>query len=181
MSERILQGLQALVRDRDPKGTATGDGREFLAKFVSNGDAHQLLLRYIPQFSWTLIHSVAMPAVKARWFLESKWVWFPEKSGCKKVSLPPLDEQYKLFASDEAYVREVFREAKLVGQLMGHPPDEHVKENLKDGVLTAEWKVRFDPRTNDRDGVLLNRAGLLFQHGLELHWGVQMAQVAKPT
>ena len=177
MSEPLLQGLQALIRDTDPKGTVSGDEREFTARFVNNGEAHQVRLRYIPPKQWEMIHSVAIPGAKARWFLESKWVWFPEKSGASKASLPPLDQKYKLFASDEKFLREVFSEPKLVDQLMAHPQDEHVKENLKDGVLTANWKVHVDPRTNDRDAVLLNRITLLFRHGLELAFSVQMARL----
>lgn len=179
MIEGLLPRLEALARQRDPKGTAAMENNDYVARFTKSGSVHELRLRYVPQFSWTSTYSVPLTGAKARWFLESKWVWFPEKSGCKKVKMAPLDERFKLHASDEAFFREVFGGPMPAGVLMQLPADNHVKGSLKDGVLSFLFRVRFSSRAVDPNVILPLCADAVLAIGLECFSSVQMARLTR--
>ena len=179
MIEGLLPRLESLARQRDPQGTAGMERNDYVARFTRSGSVHELRLQYIPQFSWTSRYSVPLTGAKGRWFLESKWVWFPEKSGCRKVKLAPLDERFKLHASDEASFREVFGDPTLTGSLMQFPPDNHVKASLKDGVLSLLFRVRFNSRAVDPNVILPVCAEAVIAIGLQCFAGVQKARLAR--
>lgn len=179
MIDGLLPRLEALARQRDPQGTAGMERNDYVARFTKSGSVHELRLQHIPRFSWCSTYSVPLTGATGRWFLESKWVWFPEKSGCKKVKLAPLDERFKLHASDEAFFREVFGEPKLSGSLMQLPPDNHVKASLKDGVLSLLFRVRFSARAVDPNVILPVCAEAVIAIGLECFSSVQMARLTR--
>jgi hypothetical protein len=175
MTDELSQKLDALIRLRDPKGSAVLEKNDYVARFSAGGKPQELRIQYVPQHSWTLAYTAALPGAKARWFLESKWVWFPEHPGCKRLKLAALDGKYKLFASDEAFFREVFGGKNLVDVLMQFPGDNHYKASLRDGTLRMAWKVRFNPRLIDRDATLLAASAVLLQHGVDCFSSVQLA------
>ncbi|HZF00220.1 MAG TPA: hypothetical protein VE981_24635 [Planctomycetota bacterium] len=179
MTDELVPKLQTFIRAKDPQGTAVLEGHDYLLKFSTLGAPQELRIQYIPRNSWTILYSARSPGATERWFVESKWVWFPEHSGCARVKLASLDPRYKLFASDGPFLRSVVGSPEMTELLMQLPAENHFKANLKDGVLTLSWSVRFNPASNDRNGILLNCAIVMSQLGGQCFKSLQVARMVK--
>ncbi len=171
MPDELIPKLQATIRAKDPQGSVELETQDYVVRFSSLGAPQELRIRCVPPKSWTISYAARAPEARERWFLESKGVWFPEHLDCRRVRFAPLDDRYKLFASDEGFFRSVFEAPELSDALMKIPAENHLKASLKDATLRVAWNVRFDPRFSDRDGFLLQCAdimvllgGLLFKH-----------------
>lgn len=179
MADELVPKLQAYIRAKDPQGSAGLEAHDYVVRFSSLGAPQELRIKYVPPNSWTLSYVARLPDARERWFVESKWVWFPEHSGGKRVKLAPLDDRYKLFASDEGFFRSTFQAKELSDALMQLPAENHFKAALKDSTLTAAWIVRFNPRLNDRDGLLLQCADVLVFLGAQLFKHAQLSTLMR--
>jgi hypothetical protein len=179
MPDGLLPKLEAYIKARDPQGSVTLENNDTVVKFSMMGAPQQVKLQYVPQNSWTIAYTAHLPGAKELWFLESKWVWFPEHSGCKRIQVAPLDARFKMYASDAAYFGAVFSSHDLTGLLLLLPPENHFKSSLQDGALKLAWKMRFDPRMGDRDGILLNCADVMVRLGVQCFKSVQVARLSR--
>jgi hypothetical protein len=180
MTDPLLPKLQTWILAKDPQGTALADGNDFVVRFSVMGVPQELRIQYVPPKSWTLLYTAKVPDARERWFLESKGVWFPEHGDCKRVTLPPLDARYKVFASDEPFLRSVFSGKDLEKVLLQVGEEDHVKASLQNGTLKFALKVRFNPRFTNREAVLANWAEVVYVLGALCFKGVQLAVMMRP-
>jgi len=179
MLDPLIPRLQAWIFAKDPQGRAVAEGNDVVVHFSLLGAPQQLRIQYVPTNSWTLLYTATCPDAKERWFLESKWVWFPEHGGAKRVKLPPLDDRYKLYASDEAFFGAVFSGRGLQDLFHRFEEGDHVKASLQDGALKVAFKVRFNPRFTNREAVLANWAEVVYVLGGLTFKGVQLAVMTR--
>jgi len=142
MADERVARLEDFIRPKDPQGSAVLEGRDYVVRFSTLGAPQELRIQEGPPGSWTLSYSARTPDAAGRWFLESRAVWFPEHGGCRKVKFAPLDERYKLFASDEPYFRSIFEARELSDAFLRLPADDHLKASLKDATVSVAWKAR---------------------------------------
>ena len=179
MTDALVPRLQAYIHARDPQGSAVLEASDYVVRFSSLSAPQELRIKYVPPNSWTLTYVARAPDARERWFVESKWVWFPEHSGAKKLKLAPLDDRYKLFASDEGFFKSVFEGKELSDALLQLPKENHFKASLKDTTLTLAWIVRFNPRVSDRDGILLSCADVMVVIGALFFKHVQLSTLMR--
>jgi hypothetical protein len=179
VADELVPRLQAYIRAKDPQGSAGLETADYVLRFSSLGAPQELRIHYVPQNSWTIHYKARVPDATERCFIESKWVWFPEHSGCRKVQLAPLDSRYKLFASDEPFFRSIFEGRELSDALMQLPAENHFKASLKDETLSIAWKLRFNPKIADRDGILLQSADTMVLVGGQLFKHIQVARMMR--
>jgi hypothetical protein len=171
MADDRVSQLQAFIRPRDPQGSAVLEGTDYVVRFSTLGAPQELRIQEAAPDSLTLTYSARSPDATERWFLESKAVWFPEHAGCRKVKLAPLDERYKLFASDEPFFRTIFEAKDLSDALLRLPADDHVKASLKDTTMTVAWTARAADLLQCAE-VMVTLGGQCFKH-------VQVARMMK--
>lgn len=179
MSDPLVPKLQAWIFARDPQGKAVSEGNDVVVRFSLLGAPQELRIQHDPPKSWTFLYTARTPDARERWFLESKGVWFPEHGDCRRVKVPPLDAHYKLFASDEAFVRAVFSAKPLEDLLLKLGEEDHLKASLQDGGLKVAFTVRFNPAYTNREAVLANWAEVVHALGGLCFKGVQLAVLAR--
>jgi len=180
MSEELVRALRNYGATIGDDATAFQEGPSFILRFRKDSVPLQACIRHVPPKTWAITLSVSLPNVGVkRFFIESKWVWFPEKSGCHRFSFAPLDSRYKLHCSDDAFFKSMLANQDIVHSLMSFPEKDadHVKVSLKDATLLTAWTFTTSGRFIDlpsRDRVLMDRSRILVQHGLDYYFEIQM-------
>ncbi len=179
MPDELLPKLEAYIKARDPQGSVAVEKNDTVLKFSQMGAPQQVKITTVPRNSWTVAYTVHLPGAKERWFLESKGVWFPEHSGCKRLKCAPLDRRFKMYASEEAPFVAVFGSHDVSAALLQLPPENHFKGSMQEGALKLAWKVRFNARTADRAGILLSCADIMVRLGVLCFKSVQVARLTR--
>jgi hypothetical protein len=179
MPDELVPRLEAYIRARDPQGSVRLENDHYVTTFSALGAPQELRIRSGRASSWAFAYAVTLPGAKERWFLESKRAWFPERSGCRRVQVAPLDARFKMYASDAPSFAAVFSGPPLADALLQLPAEHHLKASLKEGALRLAWKVRGQARTADREGHLLDCADLMVRLGVQCFKSVQVARLAR--
>ena len=178
MNELILQTLASYARQHGESVTAFNDKHDMVVRFHLGPTPFEGRIKYVPPKTWEIFLSFHVPQIQQRFFIESKRNWFPEKSGCARIRIPPLDSKYKLHCSDEIFFRAILSRPNLIEHLMGFPEDsvDHLKIYLKDGYLMAKWRFMFSSQRairDQRDEILPNRFAFLTDHLLLYYFGLR--------
>ena len=174
-NDNLIQALRALAGTRGDNAAAYQEGRTSFFRFHRGATQFDGQIEYVPLKTWKLSASIPVPDAGKRFFIESKFVWFPEKGGCHRFPFPALDSRYKLHCSDDAFLMRVLANRGIVEELMRIPENmaDHMKVFLKDGILTARWTFttpgQFD-NIPTRDALLLARMQFLTDHALRYGW-----------
>ena len=161
--------LEHYAKRHGEKWSVSDDNSDLVVRFLVDSTPLEGRIKYVPLKTWEIFIWLYLAQVQERFFIESKRNWFPEKDGCRRISIAPLDAKYKVHCSNESFFRNVVREPRLIHELMNFPEDsvDHLKIYLKDGYLIGKWRFMFSSHSamrDHRDEVLPARFELLAEH-----------------
>ena len=186
----MQQKLEQYASTHGDGWSVFSDNSDLVVRFLIDSTPFEGRIKYVPLKTWEILIWLYLPQIQERFFIESKGNWFPEKDGCRRISLPPLDSKYKVHCSNEVFVRNLLGGPLLIHELMSFPEDsvDHLKIYLRDGYLMAKWRFMFGSHQamrDHRDDVLPARFEFLAEHlklyyeGFQLQSALRPAQVAR--